>query len=138
VTAVWAVLPVPEPPAVEPGDGWLPGVSFVLPEVVPGVDDGAVFGADARGSPSSVGPQPAAMIENTKRATRAMEILFIPGFNDSSMASVDSKRIVADVPGAHKVHLPRRQGVIPYHVDSHFAVLYVNMVSGIVTLIPSS
>lgn len=83
VAVVAAVDPVPEAPALAPGDGVPPGVFLVSPEVVPGVEDGAALGAVARGSPSSVGPQPAAMIEKTKRANRAMEILFISEPYDS-------------------------------------------------------
>lgn len=84
VAVVPATVPVPVAPAVPPGEGGPPGVFLVAPEVVPGVEDGAALGFVARGSPSSVGPQPATMSEKTKRANRAMEILFIPKFNDSA------------------------------------------------------
>ncbi len=84
VWLVGAVVPVPDPPAVSPGEGVPPGVFFVSPEVVPGVDDGAALGLAARGSPSSVGPQPATKIDSTNNAKRAMETFFMNLVNDSA------------------------------------------------------
>ena len=80
VVVVGAVVPVPDPPAVSPGEGAPPGVFLVAPAVVPGVEDGAAFGLEALGSPSSVGPQPATTIATTKAAKRTVKTLFIPPY----------------------------------------------------------
>jgi len=85
VTLVGAVVPVPDPPAVAPGVGAGPGVFFVSPEVVPGVEEGAAFGFVARGSPSSVGPHPATTIERRNTTNRAMETFFMKRINNSAL-----------------------------------------------------
>jgi hypothetical protein len=78
VAEVAAVEPVPDAPAFAPGVGVAPSTSLVAPDVVPGVEDGAVFGWLARGSPSSAVPQPATKIDRTKTTNSAVENLFIP------------------------------------------------------------
>ena len=79
-------MPVPDPPADDPGEGGPPGVFLVSPDVVPGVEEGARFGFVARGSPSWLGPQPATMIDRMKTMISAMETFFICGFKISSKA----------------------------------------------------
>ena len=105
-------MPVPDPPALSPGDGELPGVFFVEPAVVPGVVEGCV-----RGSPSSIGAQPPTKIAKVKPARSTQRVLFIAAAILSVLGVRELVRSLARWEVGTCYHSPRHPNTIhpPLH-----------------------